>query len=58
MLRAFILAALLATPAMANPIQLKVLTFNIWYGGDQVNFANVIKAIQLADAGNCGPART
>ena len=50
MLRAFILAALLATPAMADPIQLKVLTFNIWYGGDQVNFANVIKAIQLADA--------
>ena len=50
MLRAFILAALLATPAMADPIELKVLTFNIWYGGDQVNFANVIKAIQLADA--------
>lgn len=35
---------------MADPMQLKVLTFNIWYGGDQVNFANVIKAIQLADA--------
>jgi hypothetical protein len=50
MLRPFLLAALLATPALAEPIQLKVLTFNIWYGGDQVSFASVIKAIQLADA--------
>jgi endonuclease/exonuclease/phosphatase family metal-dependent hydrolase len=50
MLRALSLALLLATPALADPVQLKVLTFNIWYGGDQVSFASVIKAIQLADA--------
>ncbi len=42
--------ALAASPAAAEPIQLKILTFNIWYGGDQVSFASVIKAIQLADA--------
>ncbi len=50
MLRALILSTLLATPAMAEPMRLKILTFNIWYGGDQVSFASVIKAIQLADA--------
>ncbi len=50
MLRALLLATLLATPAAAEPIRLKILTFNIWYGGDQVSFASVIKAIQLADA--------
>jgi len=50
MLRAVILALLLATPATADPIRLKILTFNIWYGGDQVNFDSVIKAIRLADA--------
>lgn len=50
MLRNLLLAALLATPAAAEPMQIKVLTFNIWYGGDQVDFASVIKAIRLADA--------
>ncbi|MBC7735639.1 MAG: endonuclease/exonuclease/phosphatase family protein, partial [Candidatus Saccharibacteria bacterium] len=50
MLRAVILALLLATPATADPMRLKILTFNIWYGGDQVNFDSVIKAIRLADA--------
>ena len=47
-----LLAALLLLPlaAHADPIRLKILAFNIWYGGDQVNFASVIKAIQLADA--------
>ncbi len=41
---------LLPLAAQADPIRLKVLTFNLWYGGDQVSFASVIKAIQLADA--------
>ena len=31
-------------------VRLKVMTFNIWYGGDQVNFAKVIEAIRAADA--------
>ena len=31
-------------------VRLKVLSFNIWYGGDQVSFAKVIEAIRLADA--------
>lgn len=50
MLRALAALLLLTTSAAAEPIQLKILTFNIWYGGDQVSFASVIKAIQLADA--------
>lgn len=33
-----------------EPVRLKVLSFNIWYGGDQVSFAKVIEAIKLADA--------
>lgn len=49
-MRLLIAALLLANPAAAGPVQLKVLSFNIWYGGDQVSFASVIKAIQLADA--------
>jgi endonuclease/exonuclease/phosphatase family metal-dependent hydrolase len=49
-MRLLIAALLLATPAAADPVRLKVLSFNIWYGGDQVSFASVIKAIQLADA--------
>jgi endonuclease/exonuclease/phosphatase family metal-dependent hydrolase len=36
--------------ALAEPVEVKVLTFNIWYGGDQVNFDSVIAAIKLADA--------
>ena len=47
------LLALLLLPAIAradDAITLKVLTFNIWYGGDQVSFAKVIEAIRLADA--------
>ncbi|MBD1203979.1 MAG: endonuclease/exonuclease/phosphatase family protein [Rhodobacteraceae bacterium] len=30
--------------------RLKVLSFNIWYGGDQVSFAKVVEAIRLSDA--------
>jgi len=36
--------------AAQDAVTLKVLTFNIWYGGDQVSFAKVIEAIRLADA--------
>jgi hypothetical protein len=32
------------------PITLKVMTFNIWLGGDQVNFDKVVAAIKAADA--------
>ncbi len=50
-MRRLILAlSLLPLSAEAEPMRLKVLTFNIWYGGDQVSFASVIKAIKLADA--------
>jgi len=31
-------------------VRLKVMSFNIWYGGDQVSFAKVIEAIRAADA--------
>ena len=50
MLRLIFALLLLPLAANADPIRLRILTFNIWYGGDQVNFASVIKAIQLADA--------
>ena len=52
MIRILLLAlALLPLAAHADDtIRLKVLTFNIWYGGDQVSLASVIKAIELADA--------
>ncbi|MCZ8335807.1 MAG: endonuclease/exonuclease/phosphatase family protein [Rhodobacteraceae bacterium] len=30
--------------------RLRVLSFNIWYGGDQVSFAKVVEAIRLSDA--------
>ena len=58
MLRALAALLLLTTSAAAEPIQLKILTFNIWYGGDQVSFANVIKAIQLADADIVGDRKS
>lgn len=42
---------LASLPARADdPVRIKVLSFNIWYGGDQVSFAHVIEAIRLADA--------
>jgi len=51
MLKWMVAAMLLPGAAMAqDPVRLKVLTFNIWYGGDQVSFAKVIEAIRLADA--------
>lgn len=51
MVRALLAALLLATTAQAEePLRLKVMTFNIWYGGDQVSFAKVVEAIRAADA--------
>lgn len=51
MLRALLAALLLASAAGADePVRLKVLSFNIWYGGDQVSFQQVIEAIRAADA--------
>ncbi len=41
---------LASTPARAEPIRLKVMTFNVWYGGEQVDFQTVIAAIKAADA--------
>lgn len=48
----WVVLGLLPGMAMAQeaPVTLKVLSFNIWYGGDQVSFAKVIEAIRLADA--------
>jgi len=40
-----------AAPAPAPaPTSLRVMTFNIWYGGEQVNFASVAEAIRASDA--------
>lgn len=37
-------------PAHADdPIQLKVMSFNVWYGGEQVNFDKVVEAVRKAD---------
>lgn len=38
-----------ASPAPA-PVTLRVMTFNIWYGGDQVSFPKIAEAIRAADA--------
>ena len=48
----FLLPLLLgATTAVAqDPVELRIMTFNIWYGGVQVDFNQVIAAIKLADA--------
>ena len=44
------LVAFTASAALAaDPVQLKVMSFNIWYGGDQVSFAKVVEAIRAAD---------
>ena len=34
----------------AEPITLRVMTFNIWVGGELVNFGQVVAAIQAAEA--------
>ncbi len=47
-----LLPALLAasTAAAQDPVELRVMTYNIWYGGVQVDFNQTIAAIRLADA--------
>lgn len=51
MLKWIFIALLLPGAALAQEtVRLKVLSFNIWYGGDQVSFDKVIEAIPLADA--------
>jgi endonuclease/exonuclease/phosphatase family metal-dependent hydrolase len=50
---ALLVVALLAAAAPAraqSPAEVRVMTFNIWLGGDVVDFGSVIKAIQGADA--------
>ncbi len=39
-----------AAPPMDAAIQLRVMAFNIWYGGEQVSFPAVVEAIRRADA--------
>lgn len=51
LLAALLLAApLSARAAEPSPVTIKVMTFNIWLGGDQVSFQKVIEAIKAADA--------
>jgi len=50
---------LLAAPAYAqSPMTLKVLTFNIWYGGDNVNLASVADVIRSSGADIVGLQET
>ena len=49
-LAAALLATLGNTALAQDPVTLKVMSFNIWYGGEQVDFNQVIAAIRLADA--------
>ena len=39
-----------ATPTPPEPMTLHVMSFNIWYGGEQVSFPSVVAAIRLAEA--------
>ena len=45
---AVLFVALGAAPASAQP--LTVMTFNVWYGGVQVDFSRIGAAIRRADA--------
>ena len=40
--------------AAQDPVELRIMTYNIWYGGVQVDFNQTIAAIRLADAGIVG----
>lgn len=51
-LAALALLLTLATPALAqtdDAVELRVMTFNIWLGGDQVNLGRTFDAIRAAD---------
>jgi hypothetical protein len=39
-----------AAPARAAPVDVRVMTFNIWLGGDIVDFGGVIRAIEASRA--------
>jgi len=43
-------ACFLAIPVAAEPLELRVMIFNIWLGGDQVSMTRTLEAIQAADA--------
>lgn len=45
-----IVAACVALGAEPAPMPLRVMTFNVWYGGEQVNFASVAEAIRASNA--------
>jgi endonuclease/exonuclease/phosphatase family metal-dependent hydrolase len=47
---ALILACGAAVAQTAAPFDVRVMTFNIWYGGEQVNFATVVEVVRKADA--------
>ncbi len=48
---ALLTAGLCATARAADSdaVELRVMTFNIWYGGDQLSFGQVLEAIRAAD---------
>jgi endonuclease/exonuclease/phosphatase family metal-dependent hydrolase len=48
----FALAAVVisARAEPVNAVRLRVMVFNIWYGGDQVSFPAIVEAIKKADA--------
>jgi endonuclease/exonuclease/phosphatase family metal-dependent hydrolase len=50
-LAALCAAACVAVPAQAAepPLTLRVMTFNVWYGGEQLSLAKVAEAIRAAD---------
>lgn len=48
MAAAFVFLGNIATAG--DTVELKVLSFNIWYGGEQVSFEQVLKVIRAADA--------
>lgn len=45
-----VFAALWGSAAAEEPITLRVMTFNVWYGGEQVSLPKVAEAIRAADA--------
>lgn len=50
MIPALSLSAQDTQPAAGEPVELKIMSFNIWVGGELVDFGKIVEAIQLADA--------
>ena len=44
------LAVFFSAAAAAESVQVKIMSFNIWYGGEQVDLNRIIEAIKKADA--------